>query len=830
MVDKLETYRTKRKQGSTPEPFGGTTSGSGGLFVVQHHAARAEHYDFRLEIEGVLRSWAVPKGPSPNPADKRYAVLTEDHPLEYAGFEGNIPAGNYGAGAVIVWDRGAWVPDGEALEQLAAGKMAFELRGYKLRGKWALIKIKGGAKDWLLIKENDAYVSDSGTGGYPEDSILSGRTVGQVAAGEHAGTEVVERLERLKAPRRRVKAAALKPMLCQPAEPFSRKGWLFEIKYDGYRLIVAHDQDNAVLYSRNGNDLTATFPEIAEAIAALPYGAAIFDAEVVVHDEQGLPSFGLLQKRGRLTRRGDVARAAVQLPVSLYVFDLLAFEGYDLRPLPLTERKALLRDLLPSVGPVRFSDHIEEQGEAMFERMTELGLEGVIAKKADSRYVGRRCEDWRKIVSTRHDDFAVVGFSEPKRGDQGFGALLLAQFDGSAFQYMGRVGSGFSERQRVDLGERLRSLPAGHAPQGAEERHEYRWVQPDMVVQVRYKEISSARQLRQPVFERLRDDKQPRQCLLHEDEPPPIAMSANNPGDERKVPLSNLDKVFWPDEGYTKGDLIGYYRRVSPWLLPYLADRPVVLTRYPDGIEGKSFYQKDAPSFVPDWIRRETMWSEHAEREVHYFVIDDLDTLLYIINMGTIPLHIWSSRVASLERPDWSILDLDPKEAAFADVVKIAKAIHALCAKIGLPNYVKTSGSTGLHVLIPLGRQLTYEQSRSLAELIALLISRDLSDIATVTRNPAKRGGKVYIDFLQNRHGSTLAAPFSVRPRPGAPVSMPLRWPEVKASTTNDKYHIRNALRRLGRLDADPMAEVIDSKPDLTDALARLSELQHDDS
>ncbi|MBT8137801.1 MAG: DNA ligase D [Gammaproteobacteria bacterium] len=823
-TDKLEAYRQKRKADSTPEPFGGTTSGGGGLFVVQHHAARANHYDFRLEIDGTLRSWAVPKGPSPDPADKRFAVLTEDHPMEYAGFEGNIPAGNYGAGAVIVWDRGEWRPDGDPETELKKGKLAFELHGYKLRGKWALIKTRKGAKDWLLIKELDGYVSDAGTAGYPQDSILSGRTVEQVAGGDSVETAVKEKLRKFKAPRKKLESRQIKPMLAETAEPFTRKGWLFEIKYDGYRLIVAHEQDEATLLSRNGNDLTATFPEIADVIAALPYDNFIMDGEVVVHDEKGLPSFSLLQKRGRLSNRHDVARASVRLPASLYVFDLLAFDGYDLRQLPLSTRKELLRELLPSVGPLKYSDHIAEQGEAMYEQMRELGLEGVVAKKADSKYAGRRSADWVKIVAARHDDFAVAGFTDPKRGNKGFGALLLAQSDGSGFHYMGRVGTGFNHEQLEQLGELLRSLPAATPPADAPDTAGYHYVTPELVAEVRFKEITADRQLRQPVFERLRDDKKPADCLLRDADPP-----APNPGGDspdREVPLSNLDKIFWPEEGYTKGDLIGYYRDIAPWLLPYLADRPVVLTRYPDGIEGKSFFQKDAPTFVPDWIRREVMWSEHAQRELNYFVIDDLETLLYVINMGTIPLHIWSSRVATLEKPDWSILDLDPKEAPFADVVRIARAIKKLCDQIGLPTFAKTSGSTGLHVLIPLGGQCTYEQSKSLAELIAILITRQLPDIATVTRNPAKRGGKVYVDFVQNGHGRTLVSPFSVRPRPGAPVSMPLRWNEVRTAHDNSKYHIMNAKRRLQRLRTEPMIEIIDTRPDLVAALARLQELQ----
>ncbi|MDH3646672.1 MAG: DNA ligase D [Gammaproteobacteria bacterium] len=822
-TDKLEAYRQKRKADSTPEPFGGTTSGGGGLFVVQHHAATANHYDFRLEIDGVLRSWAVPKGPSPNPADKRFAVMTEDHPIEYGGFEGNIPAGNYGAGAVIVWDRGAWVPTGDPNAELAKGKMAFELHGYKLRGKWALIKTRQGKKDWLLIKERDAHVSEAGTAGYPPDSILSGRTVEQVGRGESAESRVIARLKKLKTPKFTAKVTSIKPMLAETAEPFSDAKWVFEIKYDGYRLVIVHEHDAAKLYSRNGNDLTVTFPEIADAVAALPFDHFVMDGEVVVHDQKGLPSFSLLQKRGRLTKKTDVARAAVQLPASLYLFDLLAFDGHDLRELPLEKRKALLCELLPSVGPLKYSDHIVEHGEAMFEQMREMGLEGVVAKKTDSKYVGKRSADWRKIVSIRTDDFAVVGFSEPKSGKKGFGALLLAQTDGNNFYYTGRVGSGFNHSQLEEIGELLRAMPAAEPPIDAPGTHGYHWVAAELVAQVKYKEVTADRQLRQPVFEHFRADKAPADCYLHNADPP-APLDDPDPV-EREVPFSNLDKIFWPQEQFTKGDLIEYYRAISPWMLPYLLDRPVVLTRYPDGIDGKSFFQKDAPAFVPDWIRREVVWSEHAERELHYFIIDDIETLLYIINMGTIPLHIWSSRVAALEHPDWSILDLDPKEAPFSDVVKIAKAIKKLCDQIELPTFVKTSGSTGLHVLIPLGGQCTYDQSKSFSELIATLITRELPDIATVTRNPAKRGGKVYVDFVQNGHGRTLVSPFSVRPRPAAPVSMPLRWTEVKNSNNNEKYHIKNALRRMSALHADPMIEIFDTKPDLTAALAKLSEI-----
>ncbi len=821
--DKLSTYRAKRKADRTPEPFGGNRSEALSQFVIQHHAARAVHYDLRLEMNGVLKSWAVPRGPSPNPADKRLAVRVEDHPLDYAGFEGRIPEGNYGAGAVIVWDRGAWVPIGNPDEGLDKGKLLFELKGYKLRGKWTLVKTKRGPKDWLLIKERDAYVSEDGTESYPADSILSGRTVEDLKANRDLTDTLATQLEEFGALKRRVRATKLKVMLAQPGKAFSKPGWLFEIKYDGYRLIAVKQNDQALLLSRNGNDFTASFPEIAESVAALPFEFLILDGETVVHDEQGIPNFSRLQKRGRLTRSIDIQRATVDLPASLYAFDLLAFDGYDLRPLKLEQRKHMLQQVLPTLGPVHYSDHISEHGEAMFEQMGAMGLEGVVGKRADSRYEAGRSSNWIKISVEKSDEFVVVGYTDPKIGKTGFGALLLGQYEDGVLVYSGRVGSGFKTQDLTVLGAELRDAEPATPPRDAPADKQMHWVAPECVCEVKYKEITPDGFPRHPVFLGLRDDKAPDECVRKIRAAPeplsPVPAPVN-----KHVAFTNLDKVFWPAEGYTKGDLIDYYRGIAEWMLPYLQDRPVVLTRFPDGIDGKSFFQRDAPGFVPDWIRIETMWSENAEREVRYFIVDDAESLAYIANMGTIPLHVWSSRVATLEQPDWCILDLDPKEAPFEHVVKIAKAIRVLAEDIELPAFVKTSGSTGLHVLIPLGRQFTYEQCRSLGELLARVIVTELPEIATVTRSPARREGKVYVDYLQNGHGRLLVAPFSVRPLPGAPVSMPIRWPELNVRLSNERFHINNARRRMQSLKKHPLAELLALKPDLNAALQRLDE------
>jgi len=904
--DPLSAYRAKRSPDRTPEPFGPVAASGGRLFVVHKHAARHLHWDLRLEMDGVLRSWAVPKGPSYDQKDKRLAVFVEDHPLEYGDFEGLIPEGNYGAGAVIVWDRGEWTPIGDPAEGLAKGKLLFDLKGYKLRGRWTLVKIKKGQKEWLLIKERDAWLRTEGGTDFPEESVLSGLTVEDLKAGRTPEGIIREELERLKAPRRAVKARAVEPMLTEPRDKaFSKAGWVFELKLDGYRMIGERGTGGAELRSRNGVDYTAKFPEVARALAALPVRHAVVDGEVAVLDREGRPSFHLLQQRARLSREIDVRKGAVELPATYFVFDLLGFDEFDLRPLPLVERKRLLRRLLPPVGALKYLDHFEASGEALMAQVTSLGLEGIIGKKADSAYKAGRGPAWVKIRAERSGDFVVVGFTPPKGSRDGFGALHLADYVDGKLVYAGRAGSGFDAKQLKEVTARLQArvratppcggpvvvradragkadradkagrkadgraggreaeppsrpegLPRGRGAFGAAGPLGRRaaepsawlkqlpdlkgstWVEPELVAEVKFTEWTDDGLLRHPVFVRFRDDKRVEECARQGGQGAPAEPSnrrAAEPPNRRPEPsnrrtveppaiaFSNLKKVFWPAEGYTKGDLIDYYREIAPWLLPYLKDRPLVLTRYPDGIEGKSFYQKDAPEFAPAWIRTVPIWSEDTQREIRFFVCDSLEALLYIANLGTIPLHLWASRASSLERPDWCVLDLDPKEAPFSDVVKVARAIHELCEAVALPNFVKTTGKTGLHILLPLGRQCTYEQSRTLGELLARLVIRELPEITTITRVIQRRGAKVYLDYLQNRHGQTIVAPFSVRPLPGATVSMPLEWTEVNARLDPARYTITTALARMRKRKRDPVAGVLDAAPDLAAVLERLA-------
>ncbi|MDX1645612.1 MAG: DNA ligase D [Longimicrobiales bacterium] len=825
---RLAAYRDKRTASRTPEPFGGRVVAGGSIFVVQKHAARSLHWDLRLELDGVLLSWAVPKGPSPNQADKRLAVRTEDHPLEYAEFEGVIPDGEYGAGPMIVWDRGVWIPLEDPHEGLEKGKLLFELRGHKLLGSWTLVKTTQSEASWLLIKERDAYLDPEGTTeDYPEDSVYSGLTVRELPMAEEVAESMARAAAEAGAPEGDVRADDVDLMLATARErPFSRGGWIFEIKYDGYRLLAERRSREAYLRSRSGLDLTATFPEIARAVRGLPYEGLVLDGEVVVNDPEGRPSFSRLQRRGRITRKIDALRASFEVPALYHAFDILGLEGRDLRPLPLLRRKELLRRILPTVGPVRYVDHIAEEGAPMFHHAEAMGLEGIVAKRADAPYRGGRSQRWIKIRSLHTAPFAVVGWTEPKGGRGGFGSLHLAYRDQSRWVYVGSVGSGFSDAQLAHTRTALADTEVDACPCDAgpvPRRRGHHWVRPELVAEVRYKELTDQGLLRQPTFSRFREDLPVEEC----DRVPGAPGTEPEPRearDEKEVSLSNLEKVFWPGEGYTKGDLIEYHRRVSEWMLPYLRDRPLVMTRYPDGIEGKSFFQKDAPPHAPEWVRTVRIWSEGSERELSYFVADDLESLLYVVNLGTIPIHVWSSRTESLSNPDWCILDLDPKEAPFTDVVEVARSIHELCVEIGLPCHPKTSGSSGIHVLVPLGKRLTYEQSRSLGQLLGQVVVSRKPAIATLVRNPERREGKVYVDFVQNGHGRLLVAPFSVRPRPGAPVSTPLLWEEVTPELRIGDHTIATVPRRMEELTRDPMRPVLDEEPDLLAALQRLQE------
>ena len=822
----LHDYRTKRDPERTSEPFGGRPLTGGRVFVVQKHAARRLHYDLRLEIDGVLKSWAVPKGPSVRPGEKRLAVHVEDHPLEYADFEGVIPADNYGAGPVIVWDRGWYRPAraDDPLEQLANGKLEVEFFGVKLRGRWALARMSGKEKEWLFLKKADAFVEEEElTDRYPE-SVLSGLTVEELGETPAKLIALRNELQATKVPLGEIAPGADILMLATSGDrPFSGKGWLFEIKYDGVRVLTFRTGESVELYGRNGQVVTARYPEVPLALRTLPLDRFVLDGEIVALDEGGRPSFQRLQARMHLTNPLDVERARATVPVTGVFFDCLSLDGRAVRSLPLLARKECLKLLLPARGVVRYGDHILAHGEAFFEAASEQRLEGIVAKKVESRYVGGRSKEWLKLKCQRRQEFVIGGYTDPRGSRAYFGALHLGLYEGNRLVYVSKVGTGFDDRILKQVWGKLKPLSRPTSPfeAGPPAGRDHHWVEPKLVCEVRFSEWTQDGGIRHPAFLGLRDDKRPEECRRERPSetaaPPSPRMAAGHPG----VKVTNPTKVFWPGEGYTKADLIAYYDAVAPFLLPYLRERPLVLTRYPDGIKGKSFFQKDAPDFVPDWVSTARIYSKDAGREIDHFIVNDLETLRYVVNLGTIPLHLWSSRLSSLDRPDWLILDLDPKGAPFAHVVRVARALHQILETLELPSYVKTSGASGLHILVPLGARYSHEEARTFARLLALLgVEREL-EIATVARPVRSRGGKVYIDYVQNGHGRTIVAPFSVRPLPGAPVSCSLRWEEVTARCDPRRFTIQTAPARFEKL-GDPLAPVLTGSIDMTAAIARI--------
>jgi bifunctional non-homologous end joining protein LigD len=884
---RLEPYRKKRDPARTPEPFGDADddarrrSGApiatgrdpaarraafaaslpGPQFVVQKHWATSMHYDLRLELGGTLVSWAVPKGPSTHVEEKRLAVHVEDHPMDYADFEGVIPAKNYGAGSVIVWDRGWWgsfKPE-PIDEQYERGKLELELHGFKLRGRWTLVRMGGrnkSGKEWLLLKKAGGGASErEAVDVYPE-SVISGLTVEEMK--DMAGTidALRDRVESLKPPRRELPKDVPFMLATLSEKTPAGAGWGFEIKYDGVRVLARRDGDDVRLIGRSGRDITERYPEVTLAIRGLAVPEFVVDGEIVAEDENGRPSFQRLQARMHLSKPRDIARVAKAVPVRGMFFDCLSLLGHDLRGLPLERRKELLARVLPPIATVQRVDHIVGHGQAFFDAANEMGLEGIMAKKLTSTYSGRRSPEWLKVKCQRRQEFVIGGYTEGQGARSKFGALHVGVYEDGKLVYVTKVGTGLDDATITTLMKGLAPLARASSPfevdsPGARGNH---WVDPKLVCDVRFTEWTREGGLRHPTFMGLRTDVKPEDVRREEaipaesdaeeaagegaepedpgidaeeiDEAPeparaaPKAKSAARSSPEKIVKLTNLKKVFWPD-GTTKGELIAYYETVAPLMLPYLRDRPIVLTRYPDGIEGKSFFQKDAPVYVPDWVRTETI--PHEERDIRYFVVDDLESLRYIANMGTIPIHAWGARVGALENPDWLVIDLDPKSAPFTDVVKVARVVHDLLAELEIPGYPKTSGATGLHILIPMGQQYTDDEVKTFARILATMVVEQVPDIATITRTISARGGKVYVDFGQNGYGITIVAPFSVRPVPAASASCPLRWDEVNGRLDPANFTIRTIPQRFREME-DPLAPVLGEGIDMAAAIGRIEE------
>jgi bifunctional non-homologous end joining protein LigD len=766
----LSEYRRKRDPKETPEPFGSKKKGKRPIFVIQRHDASRLHYDFRLEKDGALASWAVPKGVPLEPGGKSLAVHVEDHPLEYATFHGEIPKGQYGAGTVEIWDNGTY----ELLEEKPNGQLTFELHGKRLAGRWSLVpaRMDGKEQNWLLIKRHD------------EDNE-------EVAQGTY------------------------KPMLASLDQSVPHgEGWSYEVKFDGFRAIAYLRGGECRLVSRNDNDLTGRFGDVAKALVkAVKSPHAVVDGEICRIDPSGRASFSELQQGTG--------------PLVYYAFDLLELDGKPLLDLPLHERKARLRKLLDGrVKSVSYSEDFDD-GDALFAVAKERGLEGIIAKRADSTYKpGRRTRDWLKVKTENNEEFVVAGYTRGSGRRAGtFGALVLAVNEGNELRYVGNVGTGFDDAEIRKLLKLLKPLHRDSsaftvAPKMPRVRKgDVQWVEPRLVAQVRFGEWTHDGHLRHPAYQGIREDKDAGEVTA----PQPIE-SVIRAG-KRELRLSNLDKPFWPDEGITKGDLLRYYRAVAPVLLPHLKGRPFTMRRYPNGAYGDAFFQKDAPKHMPEWIPTyralvSSRNSAGSKKWVDFPLVNDELALLWMVNMGCIDMNTWYSRIDKPDRADFVLFDLDPTpEVPWQQTVEVALILKELLDALELASFPKTSGGKGFHVLVPLDRRSTYEDTRSFAEVVAGAIARAHPKLATTEWSKARRRG-VLIDANQNGEGKTIASAYSVRPKPNAPVSTPLRWDEVNEKLNPSIYTMPVVLERV-RMHGDLYAPVLTTRQSLAKALKR---------
>lgn len=956
----LSLYKKKRHFNETPEPEGKQKSSASALrFVIQKHDASHLHYDLRLEMEGVLKSWAVPKGPSLNPEDKRLAMMVEDHPYDYRNFEGIIPEGNYGAGTVIVWDEGTYEPlDGEGLsvkeqeklllKQLRAGSLKFIMHGKKLKGEFALFKLRreGDEKSWILLKKNDRHASDTDIT-LKNKSIKSGKTLAQVA--KENGTEVkhpeeetrskakpknkpiqlLDESER-KAGSRRSKAVSPKPAASKKASkaktqskkkinlpkavqslpsvpmpggvkpmlatlvdaPFDSADWLFEIKWDGYRAVAYKEGDEVELISRNNKPFTERYEPVAEALKELDI-SVVFDGEIVAVDEKGLGNFQMLQNWQNTPSQ-----------LRFFIFDIIWLEGRDLTRLTLIERKKILQEIIPPDHAVlRYSDHVVEKGNEFFQVALGQGLEGIMAKKSNSLYeIGARTDNWVKIKVNLRQEVVIAGYTEPRNSRKFFGALLLGLYKDGELVYIGHSGSGFNTKSLEQIYKKLQPLviddcPFAECPKG---NMPVTWVKPQLVCEIKFTEWTKDGIARHPIFMGLREDKKAKDVTFEKAKtmatmkeetkasakkaavskkaapakkaaspkpevvsPKPEVVSRKSKAtsgktetgknkkqetrnqkqspessiqldlsldndqtiivDEHELKLTNLNKLYWKKEKFSKGDMINYYLRIAPYMMPYMMNRPQSLNRHPNGIDGPNFYQKDMKGKAPEWAETFDEFSESTNATVEYLVCSSEATLIYMANLGCIEMHPWHSRTSASLNPDWCLIDLDPdKGNPFEQVIETAHVVKQVLDSIGAESYVKTSGSSGIHIYIPLGAKYSFEQSKQLAELAVTMVNQELPDTTSLERSPAKRKGKIYLDYLQNRETQTAASPYSLRPKPGMPVSTPLDWSEVKKGLTPQTYNARNIFDRL-KTEGDLFGGVLGKGVDLQKVLSKLA-------
>jgi bifunctional non-homologous end joining protein LigD len=872
----LTKYKEKRNFKESPEPTGGSPDSEQLRFVIQKHDASHLHYDFRLEMDGVLKSWAVPKGPSTDPDVKRLAMMVEDHPYDYRSFEGIIPSG-YGAGTVIVWDEGFYEPadsvgmdkkaqDVALLKGIPAGKLHVVLHGSKLKGEYALVKTHGrGENAWLLFKVKDEYVSKEDIT-LKDKSVVSNKTLAQIekttsnfyGAKRVKESSVKSEKEISLNKRSDVKAASAKnkkeienklssdeifatgktaefpsklsPMLATMVDkPFDKEGWQYEIKWDGYRTLAFCTENKAELKSRNDKSYNEKFYPILKSVQDWNINAVV-DGEVVMMDEDGKSNFGALQNW----------RSEADGELYFYVFDLLWMNGKDLMKLPLSERRILLKQLIPEDNIIRYSENFEVSGIEFFEAAKKMGLEGIMAKKSDSTYSpGNRSKEWLKIKANKRQEMVIGGYTKNEDSSKPFSSLLLGVYEKGKMIYTGKVGTGFSDKQQTEMLKQFKpyiistplfaELPDINKPSRFQHNPPHAtavWMKPELICEVSFTEMTSDGVMRHPSFVAMRTDKKAEDVAnekavdTNEIISTEKAQSENiikptgngdrknflNPNDDTQVreinghelKFNHLKKIYWPDEKISKGDMLNYYYQVAPYILPYLKDRPQSMNRHPNGITGESFYFKDVADTAPDWIETFDYKSDADDRLRKYLVAKDEASLLYMATLGCIEMNPWHSKVKKEDHPDWCIIDLDPSENnTFEQVIEAANVTRQVLESMRVTSYPKTSGSTGIHIYIPMGAKYTYDQSKEFARVIATLVQREIPEYTSIERVVKARKGKMYIDFLQNRAQATVAAPYSLRPKPGATVSMPLHWDEVKKGLKMRDFTINNALERI---------------------------------
>lgn len=873
----LADYHRKRHFSRTSEPTGNEHARPGSRFVVQKHDASHLHYDFRLELDGVLKSWAVPHGPCLDPSQKRLAVQVEDHPVEYGSFEGTIPAGEYGGGTVLLWDRGTWTPQGDPDSGYRDGKLKFELHGQKLHGSWNLIRMrpKPGEKrkNWLLIKEQDSEAVPLAETDILEEhpeSVASGRSLEQIAGNArpkrstrskgNKSRNAAKLASRTSRPHSKTNSSTSKSDTGKKA-PFLKRvepelallvktppegsEWLHEAKFDGYRILCHLNQAKVVLRSRNQLDWTSRFPEIAAAIRELPARQAVLDGELVALQPDGTSSFQELQMALTANETSEL---------KYYAFDLLYCDGYDLRGLTLEERRHKLAELIPEdrAGLLRFSSNLKGTGAEAFRHASQRGFEGIISKRRDQPYRSGRIGDWLKTKGIQQDEFVIGGFTDSSSHRKELGALLIGYYDAEGrFIYCGKVGTGYSEQTLRELytllaaRERKTTPFTNHNHIG--NSRGVHWVRPALVAQIGYSNWTRDGRLRQPVFHGLREDKAARTVVRDKPaaptrtkEPRSGAASERGPHMHRPartrntkaslpdydanildlVKFTHPERVLFPSEGLTKLGLASYYAQISEWILPHIVNRPLSLVRCPEGHQGTCFYQKHAGQGISDAIQRISIRERHKTE--YYLAVQDIRGLLSLVQMNILEIHPWGSRVDDIERPDRIIFDLDPDPSIdWADVVKAAKELRDRLQDIGLESCVKTTGGKGLHVVVPLLRRSEWPAVKEFTKAVADQIVADSPDRYIATLSKAARKGKIFVDYLRNDRGATAVAPYSTRAREGAPVATPLTWDELSAKTKPSDFNVNSIPNRLATVKRDPWQEISTIRQSLTAPMRR---------